>query len=345
MSSTLIPIKNYFGKYYTELLYSTIQDKYKSTDIDTLFEQRFYIQNNKAQMIIDPSVHGLEMTVYGNEIHISQSLFDHPNVIIGNSLETPQKLNPKSLYNPETFSTIAYLICQNHVSINITGEIDEPIYIKSKSDFETFYNSVVIMTVDENIEVEVVEEFESLSALNSVINYVINSNSTLNLSTFYQNHLSGISYSYRNIITGENSKFDHMMFGKGSSNVLDETKISFGSASSAEMRGIVDSRNLKFHSVLYVEPSSDNYKISVDYRDILHSKVSEITFFPSISNKFTSSNASISVTNLNLKDVPIENAGIEVRKYISDMYDSSFLSRIPGSKRFYNNKSKFIQNL
>ena len=116
MSSNLIPIKSFLGKYFPELHYSATQEKYKDTNLDTFFEQRFYIQNNKVQMIIDPVLPGLTAIISGNEIHISKEFYDHPNILISNSLENNNQYStPRSLYNAETFSTLAYLICQNEL--------------------------------------------------------------------------------------------------------------------------------------------------------------------------------------------------------------------------------------
>ena len=70
----------------------------------------------------------------------------------------------------------------------IVGELEEPIYIRYKSDFETFYNSVIIVNIAEELDVEIVEEYESFCALNSVANYIIQANSKLNLSTFYHRY-------------------------------------------------------------------------------------------------------------------------------------------------------------
>ena len=131
MSINLIPIKAYLGKYFTELNYSAAQEKYNGTSIDTFFDQRFHIQNNKTQMIVDPKMSGLSAIISGNEIQISKDLYDHPNVTITNSLENKdQTSNPRSLYNADTFSTIAYLVCQNHTMLRIVGELDEPVYLK-----------------------------------------------------------------------------------------------------------------------------------------------------------------------------------------------------------------------
>ena len=174
MSTNLTPIKAFLGKYYSELLYSASQEKYKDTELDKFFEQRFLIQGNKTQMIVDPALKGMTVTISGNEIHISKEMYDHPNILVTNSLEANnQTSNPKSLYNPETFSTVAYLICQNHTMFEIVGDIDEPIYVKYKTDYETFYNSVVVFKINETVSAEIVEEIESHCALNCVTNYIL----------------------------------------------------------------------------------------------------------------------------------------------------------------------------
>ena len=74
MSTNLTSVKSFLGKYYPELLHSTLQEKYKSTGLDSIFEQRFFIQNNKVQMIVDPTAVGLSAVIIGNEIHVSKAL-------------------------------------------------------------------------------------------------------------------------------------------------------------------------------------------------------------------------------------------------------------------------------
>lgn len=341
MSSIQIPIKTYLGKYYSELLYSASQDKYKNTGLDEFFEQRFYIQNNKVQMIVDPGLSGLIAIVTGNEIHISKDLYDHPNVNIINSLEVEQTKNPRSLYNPETFSTLAYLICQNHTTIQVVGDLDEPIYIRYKSDYETFYNSVIIFDISSNISVEVVEEVESVSALNIVSNFLLYSNSKLNLSTFYKNHLSGISFCYRNIIAQESSSFNHILFGKGSSNVIDETKIHTYDNSSAELLGLINGSGKNFHSILYVDPVSPNYKIAVNYKDILSGK-SNVSYFPVVLGNTIGNSSTIEVSNITVEELPKDSKDLEIKNFVSDIVDRATLERMVGVKRFYDNKSKFL---
>lgn len=342
MSDNLIHIRAFLGKYYPELNYSAIQEKYKNTGLDTFFEQRFFIQGNKAQMIVDASLRGLIAIISGNEVQVSQELYDHPNIIITNSLENKdQNSNPRSLYNPDIFSTVAYLICQNHTMFRVVGGVDEPIYLKYKADYETFYNSVVVVEIDTGIEVEIVEEIESYSALNVVTNYILQPSSSLNLRTFYQNHISALSYFYRNIIAQDNASYVHILFGKGSSNIIDENKIHAHHQSKSEFLGIINSDGKKFHSILFVHPTSEIYSINVDYRDILYGKAN-ITFFPVILEQQPSNSSIISVSSMTLEEIPDGQADIEIKKYLSDIIERATLDRTVGVERFYNNKSKFL---
>ena len=342
MSTNLIPIKAFLGKYYPELHYSATQDKYKESGLDTFFEQRFYIQNNKIQMVVDPAMTGLVAIVSGNEIHISKSLYDHPSVKVTNSLENKnQNNNPRSLYTSETFSTLAYLMCQNHTMLQITGPVDEPIYVKYKSDFETFYSSVVIFEVADDIELEIVEEVESHSALNAVNNYILHNGARVHLSTFYQNNIAGVSFLYRNIIAQDDSKLTHILLGKGSSNIIDETKLLAYNNSKSEFYGIVNSTGRDFHSILSVQPAAQDYSVFVDYRDILQQNA-KVSFFPVILGQEPTGQASISVTNITLDDIPKEAIADEVKNYVGDIADRAILDRMVGVKRFYDNKAKFL---
>ena len=129
MQSNLIPVKTFLGKFYTDLS-NTVQTshKYKHANLDSFFEQRFQIQNNKVQMIVDVHLKGLRAVVSGNEIYVSKELFKHPFIDITNSIEEKGP-DPKALYSNKTFSTIAYLICQNHTLFKVMKDIEEPIYI------------------------------------------------------------------------------------------------------------------------------------------------------------------------------------------------------------------------
>lgn len=337
-----IQVKDFLGKFYPELFYSSGQEKYKESNIDQIFGQKFLIQNNKVQMVVDPSMPGLSMSVSGNEIYISKELYDHPNVIVVNSIENGQAGNSKGLYNPETFSTVAYLVCQNHTTLQIVGEIDEPIYVKYKSDFETFYHSVIVFDITNDIEVEIVEEIESQCALNAVANYLLHPSAVLKVTTFYQNNISALSFFYRNVIAQDNSKFSHIVLGKGSSNILDENRIRTGQNVDTEFLGVINSNGRNFHSVLSVEPMFPDYTVHVDYRDILSGK-SNVTFYPVIvGQNVVGEGASISVTNITTEELPAAGASDEIKNYISDIVGRAILERIAGAKRFYDNKSKFM---
>jgi hypothetical protein len=105
MLENLITVKSFIGKHHSELLTSLEQDKYKDTTLNKFFEQRFHIQNNKVRMVIDPLIVDLTIIITGNEIYISKKLFDHPSVIVSNSIESTNRSNIKKSYDPGTFST------------------------------------------------------------------------------------------------------------------------------------------------------------------------------------------------------------------------------------------------
>lgn len=342
MSANLIPLKFSLSKYYTELLYSASLNKYKKSGLDEIFEQRFHVQNNKIQMIVDPGLSGLVVTIAGNEVHISKALYDHVNVVVTNTLENGQLSTAESLYNPEIIPTMAYLMCQNHTIFQIVGDIEEPIYVKYKTDFETFYSSVVIFNISDEVDVEIVEEVESVSALNSITNYILYPSSRLNLTTFYQNNMSGFSMCYRNVIAQENSKFNHFLFGKGSYKIVDETKIKADSGSEIEMMGIVKADNNDFHSILYVEPESTDYHINVNYRNIT-TDTADVTFFPVIFGSVPPESASINMSRISLDKLPPNQSEQKVKNYISDLIGLAVTERTTGVQRFYSNKKKFLQ--
>lgn len=343
MSTNLIQIKAFLGKYYPELAHSASQDKYAKVKLDKFFEQRFVIQNNKTQMIVDPGLKGLVVIVTGNEIHISKELYDHPYVEVTNSMENKDNAtsNPKSLYTPEVFSTIAYLICQNHTMFQIVGEIEEPIYIKYKSDYEAFCNSVVIVNIAEGIDVEIVEEFESYCAINAVTNYILQANSRLNLSTFYQNHMSALSFCLRNVIVQDTAKYSHILFGKGSTCVLDESKIHANNKSSVELLACVNPGQQEFHIIVGILPGAQDYSFFLDQRHIVSGK-GKITFTPVVIGHLPS-DAHTNISSLILDQYAPEFRVEKATEFLSPIIDRATLERIVGVQRYYNNKTKFLQ--
>jgi hypothetical protein len=195
--------------------------------------------------------------------------------------------------------------------------------------------------VSNNVEVEIIEEIESSSALNAVTNYILHPESTVNLRTIYKNNISAVSFVYRNIICQEKANFSHVLLGQGSAGIIDENKISCHLDSTSEFLGIINSNSKNFHSILYVHPLAETYRVSVDYRDILTEK-SRVTFFPVILGQVNSQNASISVSNITISDIPSDNVNVEVINYIKDIIDRATLGRMIGVKRFYDNKARFL---
>lgn len=342
MFSNLISIKDFLGQNYQELLYSASQDKYKNTNLDELFEQRFYVQNNKTQVIVDTNLYGLEVLAFGNEIRISERLYNHPSVVIFNSTDQANIFKSKNLYRPEIFSTIAYMLCDNCATIQIVGNIEEPVYVRYKSDYETFYNSVFVFDVFSDIEVEIIEEVESLGALNFVINYVAGVNSEINLTTFYQNRNTALSFCYRNVISQDFSQFNHTMYGKGSSNIVDESKIHTFHKSKSSCLGIINSNNRYFHSILYIEPIDEDYDLDITYKNIITEK-GRVSFLPLMrGHPVVDKVKLISISDLNIDQLNDEDKKLEIRTFISDVLASSQVNKIVGVRRFYDNKRKFL---
>jgi hypothetical protein len=345
MLENLITVKSFIGKHHLELLTSLEQDKYKSTTLDKFFEQRFIIQSNKVCMIIDPLIVDLTIIITGNEIYISKKLFDHPSVIVSNSIESANRFNIKTAYNPDTFSTLAYLLCQNQTTIQIVDEIDEPIYILRKSDYECFQNSIIIVDILNGIDVEIIEEVESFGALNCVTNYILHPDVTLDLTTFYKGHTSSLTFCYRNVIADENSVFNHTLFGKGSSIVIDETDIRTLTGSEITLKGVINSKGKNFHTILNVESLTDDYSISVNYKDILWDKAN-VSFFPTVLGNLPVLDASpINISNIAANQIPVEETIGKISDFISDIVNHTTLVRMEGVKRFYDNKSAFINSI
>lgn len=381
MSPNLIPIKTYLGKFYTELNNTVLtSQKYKNTNINTFFEQRFHIQDNKVQMIVDVHLKGLRAIVSGNEIHVSKELYKHPAIDITNSIEEKGP-DPKSLYSTRTFSTIAYLICQNHTLFKVLRDIDEPIYISFKSDYECFYNSVLLFMISTGATVNIVEEVESHCAINSVVNYILNPYSVLNVSTFYKNQKPTVSFFFRNVIAQTHSTYNHLLLGKGSANVVDENRIVFETGSNLELNGKIDAVGNSFHSIIEATSVHDDNSITINYKSSAKDK-GKVTITPVIEiSGLTSTDVSIQnlivdemssiittpsvnahestdMTNSDISDFIIEPTELEqllaegmeegkaiqllTSRFSEDIAEKIGISSTKGTSLYYEMKNKFL---
>ena len=340
--NTLTKFSAYLGKYYPELLYSATQEKYKSSFLDGLFDQRFRHQDNKPLMILDPTLSGLSLVVSGNEILVSPNLYNHSGVEIINSMDADQTSNPKSLYSPENFGSVAYLVCPNQVSVRIKETLPEPIYVKYTGEYECFFHSVVFFYISEGIDIDIVEEIESLCSTNIVSNYVLFPRAALTLSTFYKNRVSANSIVYRNVVSQENTVFEHKLLGKSSAGIIDETKLHPYQGSSNNFYGIVDAHLGNFHSIVYVEPINHDYKILVDYKNLPRNGA-KISFYPVIvGQEPNNAGARISVQDLEIDRIPTGQTQTEIESFIRSTLDAFRIKKLLGTERYYENKSKFM---
>ncbi len=337
-------IKDFLGKYFQELYLSSQQQKYLGSGLSDFFDQRFIIQDNKVQMIIDPKMKGLSIQVHGNEIFVSQELFDHPMIEVSNSIESDAQSIPASLYSSESFSLIAFLICQNHTMFRIIGALNQPIYVKYTSEFEHFYNSVIIFDILNRLNVEIVEEIESHGALNTASNYIIHDNATLRLTTIYSNTLSSVSMIHRHVISQSNSTYVHNLLGTGSSLIIDENKLVPHTGAKVELNGIINSKKSHFHSVVKLQPTDNHFTSVTEYRNILQ-KPTSVTFYPMITGDFPEENAKILISNIDLDEIPEAQQKSEIITYIKEAMTKFIAYSQVNVERFDRNRDYFLQTL
>lgn len=340
MVDNTVYIQNYLGKYLYEIQNSAEQQKYTNCGIEEFLQQRFKVQHNKTRMIINDALPGLSIIACGNEIEVSKQLYDHENITVSNSLElTDFSKNPRGEYNPNIISTMAYLICNNQTTFNIEGDIDEPIYVKYKTDYESFYNSILCFNIENSLNIEIIEEIESVAALNVVTNYSLYPNSILNLYSLYKNSIPGISFIYRNMNLFGSSTYNHKVLGKGSSNIVDETTLSMYDRTNSEILGLIDSMGRNFHSILNIEPRGIDYNYDIEHKYVLYGD-SNIRFYPTVSGIFDLENITIDRLLVNKKTDKFFKTSIQ--DFTKDILDRFVLERTMDVKRFYDYKSTFL---
>lgn len=339
MSKKLTTVSESLKDLYPELLDLSRQEKYRDTQLKKIFEQRYYFQPNRPQLFINESLEGFIIIISGNEIEVSKTLYDSENISLLNSLDANSFFTEVvNNYHSDIFSNIAYLICPNKILISIDGEIDEPIYVHYKSEFECFYNSVITFDILSGIEVDIVEEIESNSALNVVSNFKVRQGASLSLFSFYKNALSGTSLINRNVDLDSSSTYTNIVLGLGSSMALEENNIKLSLNSQVELLGVINSRNLNFDTILNViQPIKESY-VSVVHKNVLGDK-SNVSLY--------SENIDEELVILNFKegnDLYNQYSG-NVKDFTFDISERTILNRISGYTKFYDNKNIFFNLL
>ena len=340
MTNNLVSVKSFLGQYYTEVYESSKQEKYKNSGLESLFEQRFIIPNEQHNVTVSNTLYGHVIEITGNKVVVSKALYENEHITVATAANS--EVNPRVLYTPNVFSTLAYLVTNNHLLVSITGPIDDPIYIKIGSHFETFQNTVVVVNIAEDIEVDIVEEVASVSAINGVINYIIGQESVLSLYTFYKNSISSVSALCRHVISRFSSTYNHVVLGKGSAIALDENKLYTYNDSQIMLLGCVDSKKYRFNSILSYHPESKDYSIVVDYRAITYDK-GLVEFYPLIYGQNPNDNATISITEFSIDEI-LEDMQTSRHSYLKDIMDYTNIGVLtPSVKRFYENKTNFLK--
>ena len=338
MVPILSSIKTFLGKYHAELEYSALSSKYSRTGISKLFSQRFYIQENSPKITVDPAMDGMSLSMHGNEIFISKKLYNNKYFTIKSpASETSIKIT-KEAYDREIIPSMAYLICKNQCVITISGDLGEPIYVTFKSDFETFYNSVLFLDIPSGVNVEIVEEHQSRSALNTAIAYVVRPYSTLNLFTFYQNNNLATSSCLRTVVVENDATYNHTLYGKGSACIIDENRWCLSDNAIAKSSNYVKSNSHNFHSIFtMISYGNDDHNISINQKHVLDSKgsISFITDLPK-GSKYTEN---VFINSIDIDALEKDTDTVDIF-FNDDMFNNTPYSTL-GSLRFYNNKLKF----
>lgn len=335
----LLPLKDYFGKYYPELKDSCSQEKYAGTGLASLFEHRYRVPNKEMQLHIDPSLPGLQLVISEGEVKISAGILNHPHISVFNDLALDQAA--KDGYNPDILPTMGYLSCWNRIKISFDSYIDTTVYIRYQSSAEIFFSSIVSIHVAPTAQVDIVEEFDGPGAVNVAANYEIESTAKLHLYTFYKPSAAGIILSLRNATIKERAYFKNVVLGKGSACVLDETKLYPLFRANVDILGIVDSPSRNFHNVLTVHPVVQEYRVAVEYKNIV-GNTGVVSYYAGVVGNSISRRSSINVTDLNIDEISDSDINTEIEKFTENVLEHVKVTDKKDSERFYGNRDEFV---
>lgn len=331
-------VKDTLGKYYPELLKSSTQAKYKDSRITTFFQQSFQPQVNPLHMVVDSMMEGLCIEFNGNEVYVSPDLYEHTLVNITNTMESGVNANPKAPFDSRVIGSLAYLMCQNHTIIDVVGNLDQPIYVRLSSDFETFHSSVVSFNITNGAQVEIIEEVESKAGLCAVINYTMSDCARLCLTTFYDNRISATSILHRHVITGASSQYYHNLLGNGSAIAVDESSIRTNTGALLYISGCIFCKSTGFHSILTIEPMNLNYHISVLLLGLIK-QFGSFTSHPVVLRHELPDGSEIDITDMDATDKPNH----RVESFTECVVRDIMLSSVNGVDRFYTKRDHLIE--
>jgi hypothetical protein len=94
----------------------------------------------------------------------------------------------------------------------------------------------------------------------------------MNVSTFYRNQRPALSFFFRNVIALVGSTYNHLLLGKGSSNIVDENRVVFESETNIGLLGKIDVSNNSFHSIMELTSTGNDNTVRIDYKNSVQNK-------------------------------------------------------------------------
>ena len=334
-------LKQILGKYAGEITNSCNQEKYEGVNLKSFLLQKYDRQTDTPGVAIDHRLQGLEMVVSGNYIRISRDLSQHPAITIKTNNPGPEsEHNPRSNYDSNVFASMAYLLCQNFIQIVVSAFVDKVLYIRYESEFEKIYSSAIEVSIAGTAQIDIVEEINSTSAINTVMDYNVGPTAKLRLHTFHNNSAGGNTILNRNVFLDNRASFQHGVMAHGAALVLDETRLFPKFRSNTAINGIVAAASKNYHGVLTVHPSIGEYKVAIEYRNIINDK-SSATFYAGVAGQDVSERSHINVQDINLGSLPRGQELQELVNFIQDMLPVINIDNRSDTERFSVQKNNF----
>ena len=150
-----------------------------------------------------------------------------------------------------------------------------------------------------------------------------------------------MSYCFRNVIVKENAKYTHILLGKGSASILDESRISTATGADIDLLGCLQPRRFKINCIVHILSEEQDYKFSLEHRHILDS-TGKVEFIPIILGELPL-DAQTNVSVLSSGSTPADLSEEVIANFLVDIVDLIVLERMDNVERFYKNKELFLK--
>lgn len=339
----LVPLRDILGIISDDFKDVSKLPKYKDSGIEAVLASRFLPSDTEAYIEVVETFDENRIVINGPSIRISKALHEADWFDVFETVGNGIDFDITKYYGKESLSQSVFKMINSRYVINIKETPDEPIYIEYTTPCEEFTCAALVVNVLDGVEAEIIERFNSYSALNVSIDYSICKQARLNIATMHTSALSAVTMLYRYVYAGSNAEFTQYIMGYGNSCTIDETKLFPSVGSKINIDGAISTIDSKFTYILDVLPTMGDYRL----QSFIYSMTSQSQgqFNHVALSKGLLDDGEIFASEFDVDNLSNELCKSKVFSFIKFINDTFVLERNTGSQYYYSLKQAFIKGI